>query len=86
MQYLSAEPPFVEVEVEEKNEKGRVINTIYKMVQEEGPRQGADGTRNLKRLVKRRAGDSWEVVDHVTRKVRPADSDSDDDDGGGVGF
>ena len=41
MQYLSAEPPFVEVEVEEKNEKGRVINTIYKMVQEEGPRRVA---------------------------------------------
>ena len=41
MQYLSAEPPFVEVEVEEKNEKGRVVNTTYKMVQEEGPRRVA---------------------------------------------
>lgn len=49
-------------------------------LQDEGPRQGADGTRNMKRMVKRRAGDAWEVVDHTTRQVRPADSDSDDDD------
>ena len=32
-------------------------------LQEEGPRQGADGTRNMKRMVKRRAGDAWEVAE-----------------------
>ena len=42
--YLSAEPPFVEVEEEERNEKGRVIGTIYKQVQEEGPRRVATVT------------------------------------------
>jgi len=49
-------------------------------LQPEGPRQGADGTRDMKRMVKRRVGVSWEYVDHMTRKVRPAEADSDDDD------
>ena len=31
----------IEIEVEEKNEKGRVIGTTYKQVQEEGPRKVA---------------------------------------------
>ena len=48
-----------------------------------GPRQAADGTRNLKRLEKRRRDDeAWEVIDHATGKVRssgPPDSDSDED-------
>ena len=33
-------------------------------LQPEGPRMGADGTRDTKRIVKRRAGDAWEYVDH----------------------
>merc|ERR1712216_720642 len=49
-------------------------------LQPEGPRQGADGTRDMKRMVKRRVGVSWEYVDHMTRIVRPAEADSDDDD------
>ena len=40
-------------------------------LQTPGPRQSEDGTRNLKRLVKRRRGESeWELIDHATRKVR----------------
>lgn len=39
MVYISSPPPFYEVEIEEKNEKGRVVGTTYKMVQEEGPRR-----------------------------------------------
>ena len=40
-------------------------------LQPAGPRQAEDGTRNLKRLVKRRRGESeWELIDHVTRRVR----------------
>ena len=54
-------------------------------LQAPGPRQAADGTRDVKRLVKRRAADgsSWELIDHMTRKLRLQDSDpdgSDDDD------
>ena len=46
-----------------------------------GPRQGADGTRRLARMEKRRNGDDqWEVVDHKTLRVRPAAPDSEDDD------
>lgn len=54
-----------------------------------GARQAADGTRDLKRLVKRRrdeqSGSGWELIDHMTRQVRlqPAgftdDEDSDDE-------
>ena len=49
----------------------------------------ADGTRDVKRIVKRRVGDSWEYVDHMTRNVRPAEADSDssdDDDYAGFAF
>jgi len=56
-------------------------------LQAPGPRQAADGTRDVKRLVKRRAADgsSWELVDHMTRKLRlqdrdPDGSDDDEDD------
>jgi hypothetical protein len=52
-------------------------------LQAEAPRQAEDGTRNLKRLVKRKRGDDWELVDHTTRKVRKKtelDADSDDSD------
>ena len=48
-------------------------------LQPEGPRQGMDGTRNMKRIVKRRAGDSWEAVDHQSRVVRPAEESSEDE-------
>ena len=48
-------------------------------LQAEGPRQAADGTRDLKRMVKRRVGNSAEVVDHMTRQVRLAEPDSDTD-------
>jgi len=51
------------------------------VLQPVGPRQSADGTRNLKRLVKRRHGDTdWELVDHATRKVRIQAGDADDED------
>ena len=51
-------------------------------LQPAGPRQSEDGTRNLKRLVKRRRGESdWELIDHVTRRVRvQAGGDTSDDD------
>lgn len=51
-------------------------------LQPAGPRQSADGTRELKRMAKRRHGESgWEVIDHATRKVRfQAGGDSSDDD------
>jgi len=51
-------------------------------LQAPGPRQAADGTRNLTRLVKRRAADSscWELIDHMTRKLRHEAIHSDDDD------
>ena len=48
-------------------------------LQAEGPRQGADGARDVKRIVKRRVGSSWEVVDHMTRNLRLADEDADDE-------
>ena len=58
-------------------------------LQPPGPRQSQDGTRNLKRFVKRRRDDSkWEVVDHVTRKVRiqmsSGEMSSDEDEGGAI--
>jgi hypothetical protein len=45
-------------------------------------RQAKDGTRDLKRMVKRPREAEWEIIDHETRKVRitsidPDDSDSD---------
>jgi len=50
-------------------------------LQPAGARQSADGTRELKRLVKRRRGDSeWELIDHATRKVRIQAGHADDDD------
>ena len=51
-------------------------------LQAEGPRQSEDGTRNMKRLVKRRRGETeWELIDHVTRRVRvQAGGDTSDDD------
>jgi hypothetical protein len=51
-------------------------------LQDDGPRQSADGTRCLTRLVKRQRGAAWEAVDHATRQRRRCmapDSDSDDD-------
>lgn len=44
-------------------------------------RQGADGSRNLKRIAKRKRDDGeWQAVDHVTRQVRKCPApDSDDD-------
>jgi hypothetical protein len=54
-------------------------------LQPAGPRQAEDGTRELKRLVKRRCDAGWELIDHATRKVRHEaaggtdDEDSDDD-------
>ena len=51
-------------------------------LQPAGPRQAADGTRALKRMAKRRHGESgWEMIDHATRKVRyqAADDDSSED-------
>ena len=44
MVHLSSEPPYVEVEEEERNAQGRVIGTTYRMVQEEGPRRVATVT------------------------------------------
>jgi len=55
-------------------------------LQPAGPRQSEDGTRDLKRLVKRRRPDSAEVelIDHMTRRVRVEaardNEDSSDDD------
>jgi hypothetical protein len=54
-------------------------------LQPPGPRQAEDGTRNLKRLVKRRRSESeWELIDHVTRRVRiqvhQGDSTDEDED------
>ena len=50
-------------------------------LQPAGPRQSEDGTRNLKRLVKRRHGAAeWELIDHETRMVRIQAAGSDDDD------
>ena len=55
-------------------------------LQPAGPRQSADGTRDLKRLVKRRHSPTeWALIDHSTRKVRieaaggAEDEDSDDE-------
>jgi hypothetical protein len=76
MVYLSSEPPFVEHEIEEKNEKGRVIGTKYVMVQEEGPRRvatvtGSSDTKDfaavkrgleLFRLGEEQLGEVWRVV------------------------
>ncbi len=42
-------------------------------LQAEGPRQAADGMRCVKRIVERQNGELRELIDHVTRKVRPAD-------------
>ena len=43
-------------------------------------RLSEDGTRNLERMVKRRRGETeWELIDHVTRKVRKVVEDSDDE-------
>ena len=42
-----------------------------------------DVSTNTARMAKRRNGDSWEVVDHATLRVRPAEEpDSDDEDYG----
>ena len=49
-------------------------------LQAAGPRQAADGTRALARFVKRQRGDTWEMVDHATRKVRVVVEQDDDDD------
>ena len=49
-------------------------------LQPAGPRIAADGTRCVKRMEKRAAGDAIEMVDHVTRKVRKMVPDSDDED------
>ena len=50
-------------------------------LQPAGPRQSEDGTRNLKRLVKRRRDEGeWELIDHETRKVRIEAAGSDDED------
>jgi hypothetical protein len=51
-------------------------------LQPAGVRQAKDGTRDLKRMVKRPREAEWEIIDHETRKVRitsidPDDSDSD---------
>ena len=57
-------------------------------LQEAGPRQGATGTRQLKRLVRRRLDDdTWELIDHETRRVRvqAASSSSSDEDGDDLG-
>ena len=39
-------------------------------IQAEGPRQAPDGTRCTDRIEKRKRGDEWEAVDHLSRKVR----------------
>ena len=50
-------------------------------LQEVGPRIASDGTRVVKRMGKRKLGDDlWQVVDHVTRKVRKLEVSDDDDD------
>lgn len=55
-------------------------------LQPAGPRQSVDGSRNLKRLVKRRRSDTeWELIDHATRNVRveavrEGDDEEDSDD------
>jgi len=46
-------------------------------LQAPGPRVAADGTRSLTRITKRKASNGWEMVDHMTRKVRRAQEDSD---------
>ena len=49
-------------------------------LQEVGPRIASDGTRVVKRMGKRKLGDDlWQVVDHVTRKVRTLEVSDDDD-------
>ena len=57
-------------------------------LQSPGPRQAEDGTRNLKRLVKRRRSESEvELIDQETRKVRvqAADDDDSSDEDAGAG-
>ena len=52
-------------------------------LQPAGARVAADGTRTLARMGKRKLGDEWQTVDHVTRNVRKLvqeDSDSSDAD------
>ncbi len=55
-------------------------------LQPAGPRQSEDGTRVLKRMVKKRneltgGSHEWELIDHETRKVRvEAAGHTDDDD------
>lgn len=42
------------------------------MLQPEGPRHAADGTRCVSKFSKRKKGDEWEIVDHLTQVVRPS--------------
>ncbi len=50
-------------------------------LQDEGARQGADGTRALTRLIKRQRGEGvWEAIDHSTRQVRPCAAPEEDED------
>ena len=42
-------------------------------LQSEGPRQAEGGVRCLERIQKRKTGDSWEIVDHMTRRKRQCD-------------
>ncbi len=44
-------------------------------LQPEGPRQAADGTRCLGKFGKRKVGEVWEVIDHITNRVRISKSE-----------
>ena len=47
-------------------------------LQPDGPRQAADGTRCLARMVTRRRDDGgWEAIDHATRRVERAEAPED---------
>lgn len=48
-------------------------------LQAPGPRIAKDGTRAISKMSKRKASDGWEMVDHMTRKVRKVQEESDSD-------
>ena len=78
----------VEVEVEEKNEKGRVVGTTYRMVQEEGPRRvaaisGASDAQDFAAVKRGLAAfkmdggemdDVWRVVSAVMLRAQSVES------------
>ena len=53
---------------------------VYSTIRFGSVRVAADGTREVTRMGKRKLGDSWQMVDHVTRHVRKLVQGVDDPD------